>query len=114
MPTWNYIAVHAYGVPRLIEESVRVRAVIERLVERHEAGRATPWRIDSQEKPYVAAMLRGIVAFEIPIARFEAKAKLNQNKGPQDRTGVVAGLCDIGDPQAAALADVMESWPFDA
>ncbi|MEE8507151.1 MAG: FMN-binding negative transcriptional regulator [Kiloniellales bacterium] len=113
VPTWNYLAVHAYGIPRLIEDSVRVRAVIERLVDRHEAGRAAPWRIDSQEKPYVAAMLRGIVAFEIPIARLEAKAKLNQNKGPQDRAGVVAGLREIGDPQAAALADIMATWPFD-
>ncbi len=114
VPTWNYLVVHAYGVPRLIEDSVRVRAVIERLVARHEAGSAAPWRIDSQEEKYVAAMLRGIVAFEIPIARLEAKAKLNQNKAPQDREGVVAGLRESGDPYAAALAEIMETWPFDA
>ena len=114
VPTWNYIAVHAYGAPRLIEDSVRVRAVLERLVERHEVARAAPWGIDSQEESYVAAMLRGIVAFEIPIARFEAKAKLNQNKGPQDCEGVVSDLRETGAPQAAALADIMESWSFDA
>ncbi len=114
VPTWNYLVVHAYGVPRLIEDSVRVRAVIERLVARHEAGSAAPWRIDSQEEKYVAAMLRGIVAFEIPIARLEAKAKLNQNKAPQDREGVVAGLRESGDPHGAALAEIMETWPFDA
>ena len=113
VPTWNYLAVHAYGVPRLIKDSVRVRAVIECLLDRHEGGHAAPWRIDSQKGSYVAAMLRGIVAFEVPIARLEAKAKLSQNKGPQDRAGVVPGLRETGDPQAAALADIMETWPFD-
>ena len=108
VPTWNYIAVHAYGTPVLIEESVRVRALLERLIERHERGNPEPWSLAGQEEKYLSAMIRGVVAFEIPVARLEAKAKLNQNKGPKDRAGVIAGLRAAGDPLAAEVAALME------
>ena len=42
VPTWNYIAVHAYGTPRPIADAAEVRAMLERLVATHEAGAAAP------------------------------------------------------------------------
>jgi transcriptional regulator len=35
VPTWNYVTVHAYGVPVLIDEPARVRALLARLVQLH-------------------------------------------------------------------------------
>ncbi|MEE8189673.1 MAG: FMN-binding negative transcriptional regulator [Kiloniellales bacterium] len=108
VPTWNYVAVHAYGTPGLIEDSVRVRALLERLTERHEQCSPKPWSLAGQEEKYTSAMIRGVVAFEIPVARLEAKAKLNQNKGPEDRAGVIAGLRAADDPLAAEVAALMD------
>ncbi len=66
-----------------------------------------PWPFDSLADDYVAAMLRGIVAFEIPIDRLEGKAKLSQNRGAADRARVRAALAASDDPLARAVAALM-------
>jgi transcriptional regulator len=107
VPTWNYVAVHAYGVPRLIEEPERVRAILDRLVRTFEDGRAEPWRLDSLSDTYLSGMMRGIVAFEIPIDRLEGKGKLSQNRPPGDQARVRAALAADEDPMARAVAELM-------
>ncbi len=107
VPTWNYVAVHAYGRPRLIEDQVRVRAQQERLVESFEAGSAMPWSMAGQDDKYIRRMLRGIVAFEIPVSRIEAKAKLSQNRSESDRRSVIAALEASGRAGDLELAETM-------
>jgi transcriptional regulator len=111
VPTWNYVAVHAFGVPSLIEEPVRVRAFLARLVRVHEAGRSDRWSFESLPEDYLAGMLKGIVAFEIPIDRLEGKAKLSQNRTAADRARVRAALEAAGDRLAAAVAALMADGP---
>ena len=43
VPTWNYSVVHAYGRLRFIEDRAWLRALVERLTTRYEAGRPSPW-----------------------------------------------------------------------
>jgi transcriptional regulator len=107
VPTWNYVAVHAYGVPRLVEEPPRVRALLDRLVRTFEDGRPTPWRMDGLQESYVDGMMRGIVAFEIPIDRLEGKAKLSQNRPAGDQARVRTALAGAEDPLARAVAELM-------
>ena len=107
VPTWNYVAVHAYGVPRITEDPARVRAFLERLVGTFEDGRPAPWRMDDLSDTYLAGMMRGIVAFEIPIDRLEGKAKLSQNRGSADQARVRGALLAEGDPLARAVAELM-------
>jgi transcriptional regulator len=107
VPTWNYVAVHAYGVPRVIEDAARVHTLLDRLVHTFEDGRATPWRMDSLSDSYLTGMMRGIVAFEIPIDRLEGKAKLSQNRPAGDQARVRAALAAEDDPLARALAALM-------
>jgi transcriptional regulator len=107
VPTWNYVAVHAYGVPRVIEDPGRVRALLDRLVRTFEDGRPAPWRLDGLPEDYVGGMMRGIVAFEIPIDRLEGKAKLSQNRPASDRARVRAALTADDDPLARAVAELM-------
>jgi transcriptional regulator len=107
VPTWNYVSVHAYGAPVLIEDSARVRALLARLVSLHEQDRPAPWSLAALSEEYVAGMMRGIVAFELPIARLEGKAKLSQNRSATDQARVRDALAGSGDPLAAAVADLM-------
>lgn len=107
VPTWNYVAVHATGRPALIEEPARVKALLDRLVTTYEAGSAAPWRFESLATDYVDGMVRGIVAFELPIERLEGKAKLSQNRGAEDRAGAIRGLEATGAPLAVATAALM-------
>ena len=107
VPTWNYVAVHAYGIPRVVEDPVRVQALLDRLVRTFEDSRPTPWRVDGLPEKYLDGMIRGIVAFEIPIDRLEGKAKLSQNRPADDQARVRAVLAAEDDPLARAVAQLM-------
>ena len=109
VPTWNYAAVHAYGAPRIIEDHAAVLALLERLVAENESARPAPWRIDSLGDAFRDSQMRGIVAFEIPIARLEGNYKLNQNKPEADRRGAAKALRETGDDLALKIARMMEA-----
>src|SRR6266849_4152927 len=61
VPTWNYIAIHAYGEPEFFDDAQRLRALVARLTERQEAGRPRPWSIADAPEDYIAGQLRAIV-----------------------------------------------------
>ena len=104
VPTWNYVAVHAYGPAEFFEDADRLLAVVTRLTELHESGRAEPWSVADAPKSFVRAQLRAIVGLRLPIARIEGKRKRSQNRSPADRAGVAAGLAasDIATDRAVA------------
>jgi transcriptional regulator len=108
VPTWNYLVVHAYGIPRIVEDEAAVYAHLQQLVQTQEAGFEVPWEIGQAEE-HVRKLMRGIVAFELPISRLEGKFKLSQNKTREDRAGVIAELAASDDPTARALAQAMQS-----
>lgn len=113
VPTWNYVAVHAYGVPQLVEDTDRLHGMLERLVATNEAWLEKPWSLDSLDRDLVRGMLRGIVGFEIPIARIEGKFKLSQNRRPEDRVGVIRALEASADPSIRAVAALMAARESD-
>lgn len=108
VPTWNYAVVHAYGPLRVIDDPAWLRALVERLTTRHEAGRPDPWQVSDAPADYVAATIRGIVGIELPITRLVGKWKVSQNRSEPDRAGVAAGLQSLGDPGATAMAELVE------
>lgn len=108
VPTWNYVAVHVRGVPALVEDEARVRAHLRRMVETFEGGRPNRWSIEDVPESYVAGMMKGIVAFELPIDAIDAKAKLGQNRVPADRQGAVSGLKSTGHATDLDVARLME------
>lgn len=106
VPTWNYVAVHAYGPVAFFEDADRLLDVVTRLTVLHEAPRAAPWAVSDAPEAFVRAQLRGIVGLRLPIARIEGKRKMSQNRGAEDRAGVAAGLAAserASDRAAAAL-----------
>jgi transcriptional regulator len=102
VPTWNYVAVHVYGVPRVIDEDAAVAALLQKLVAHYEAGLPEPWSGDLPAE-YAEKMRRGVVAFEIAITRVEGKFKLGQNKPAADMFGVCQALRDSPDPTVRRL-----------
>jgi len=109
VPTWNYIAVHAYGTPRIIEDPQAVLEILRRLSEVYEAANGSEWRMERLGENYLDARLGGVVAFELPIERWEGKAKLSQNLSVEDRRRVASALAGSRDPNARALAQAMEA-----
>jgi transcriptional regulator len=107
VPTWNYVAIHAYGRLRFIDDPDWKRAHVTRLTLSQEGKRAAPWAVSDAPDDYLAGMLKGIIGFELPIARLQGKWKMSQNRDARDRQGVIEGLGHENDPGAAAVAAIM-------
>jgi transcriptional regulator len=107
VPTWNYVAVHAYGVPKIIDSPAAVEGILRRLVDANEAANGTTWSMDGLTEQYLGGMVRAIVAFEIPIDRLEGKAKLSQNRDATDQAKVADALAVSGDASARATSRAM-------
>jgi transcriptional regulator len=105
VPTWNYVVVHAHGRPRVIEDRDWLRALVGDLTDRHENGRAQPWRVEDAPANFVEQLCAAIVGIEMPIARLVGKWKVSQNRPEADRRGVAAGLREQGDDASRAMAD---------
>lgn len=108
VPTWNYIAVHAWGQAEVFDEPERLLQLVSRLSDRHEQGRAQPWAVSDAPRDYIDAMLRAIVGFTLPIRRVEGKWKLSQNRSSNDQAGVRAGLATSASPRDQELAARMK------
>jgi transcriptional regulator len=102
VPTWNYAAVHAYGVPKVIAEQAAKHASQRRLV----ASLDPEWlpKFDALPAEYVASMLEGIVNFEIRVSRLETRWKLSQNRGRREQELIAAALEKSDDSVERALA----------
>jgi transcriptional regulator len=108
VPTWNYVVLHAYGKPRVIHDAEWLRALVTQLTNRHEAGRAEPWRVTDAPTEYVDKMLQAIVGVEVEITRLTGSWKLSQNRSTADRQGVVRGLAASSSPEDAAMAQLVK------
>jgi len=111
VPTWNYVVVHARGRLRAIDDPVWLRALLETLVERHEAPLPEPWHIADAPPDYIGKMLGAIVGIEIVISEISGKWKTSQNQPGVNRAGVVAGLRQQGTDDAQQMAELVAGLP---
>ncbi|HYD53041.1 MAG TPA: FMN-binding negative transcriptional regulator [Gemmatimonadaceae bacterium] len=109
VPTWNYVAVHASGPLRYMEDREWLARHLERLTARHESHRERPWRIDDAPADYIERALGDIVGIELEVSRLEGKWKMSQNRSAADITGVVAGLGVSPDDRDRAVAAIVEA-----
>lgn len=105
VPTWNYLAVHAYGKPRVFEDTASLREMLEVLTRQHEAGQPVPWKVSDAPAGYIEDAMRAIVGFELSLTRIEGTWKMSQNRSTADRAGTAAGLRKGGDDVVADLVD---------
>ena len=101
VPTWNYATVHAYGIPRLIEDGEELYKLLKILIKTHESQFKNPWPFQLPDD-YLQKMMRGIVGFEIEITRLEGKFKLSQNRTEAERENVITALQESRDTLAVA------------
>jgi transcriptional regulator len=107
VPTWNYIAVHAYGPVEFFEDADRLLEVVTRLTNLHEQARSQPWAVNDAPEPFVHAQLKGIVGLRLPITRIDGKRKLSQNRSVADRAGVAAALAAADHPLDRVVGELI-------
>ncbi len=106
VPTWNYVAVHAYGSPAIVEEREAKLAVLASAVAVAEPAYQDVF--DGYPAEFVDAKLKGLVAFELTVTRVDARWKLSQDRAPAERERISLAMRLSGDASAARLAEYME------
>ena len=107
VPTWNYVAVHAYGTPRIIEEVDGARSLLRRMVAKEEARNGTGWTMDTLERDTADGLIGQIAAFAIPLERLEGKWKLGQNRDAANRRRAAEALLQTNDPMREEVGRLM-------
>lgn len=105
VPTWNYIAVHAYGQATLINDEADVMALLEKQIQTFEKEYFTQW--SNLPDGYKSAMVKGITAFRMEVTELEGKEKLSQNKKTTERENIIAHLAENPDASAREIGVLM-------
>jgi transcriptional regulator len=109
VPTWNYIAIHAYGTVKLISDYGKTLEVLEKTIDNFESSYQQQW--DDFPETYKAGMVKGIVAFEITITELQAKKKLSQNRTESEKQRIIETLARSEDPNEKLIAAFMQEIP---
>lgn len=103
VPTWNYIAVHAYGELRVMDDPAWLRAQVEALTAEHEGKLPEPWAVGDAPAEFTESLLQYIVGIEVRITRLQGKWKMSQNQPPENRESVARALSAHGSAEMAGL-----------
>ncbi|HEY5729827.1 MAG TPA: FMN-binding negative transcriptional regulator [Anaerolineales bacterium] len=105
VPTWNYQAVHLYGLPR-IGTGNEYYTMLSRLIAKHENG--TDYRMESLPQDFVEKQMNGTVGFQVNVTRIEANYKLSQNRDDDDYHNIISQLNAREDEMSHKVAEAME------
>ncbi len=105
VPTWNYLAVHAYGKGIIIPQSDKVMDVLNATVLNYEQDYQEQWQ--ALPENYKRNLSKGIVAFEIEIFDLQAKKKISQNKTEAEKHRIIDSLSKSEDSNERLIAAYM-------
>jgi len=105
VPTWNYMTVHAYGKPSLLEGD-ELYKMMSRLIEMHEAY--SDYRLESLPHDFVHKEMKGIVGFALDVTRVEASYKLSQNRDDESYKNIIRELEKRVDESSHMIAGAMK------
>lgn len=98
VPTWNHVTAHLYGTPEILgddENYEMLSRLTDHFEQHHEGGRSL-----GEDEPGSRRAAKGTVGLRLRVDRFDARAKLSQNKQPEVVREVIAHL-DQRNPELA-------------
>ncbi|MET0789061.1 MAG: FMN-binding negative transcriptional regulator [Cellulomonas sp.] len=101
VPTWNHVTAHLYGTPEILSDDENY-AMLSLLTDHFEQHRPDG-RSLSEDEAGTRRTAKGTVGLRLRVSRFDARAKLSQNKPPEVVHNIIAQL----EPSNPALADEM-------
>lgn len=105
VPTWNYVAVHVSGSIQFFQDKVWLKNHLKNLSDTHEKSVNESWQLFDAPEDYIDTMLKAIVGVEIAITDIKGNTKMSQNHPQANRDGVVAGLSNRGQTDAASWVE---------
>lgn len=96
IPTWNHVTAHLYGTPEILsdEENYAMLARLTDHFEQHHPG----GRSLAQDEAGTRRIAKGTVGLRMVVDRFDARAKLSQNKSGEVRERIASEVdADLAD-----------------
>lgn len=107
VPTWNYQSVHIQSNLELIEDTDKLKWILQTMTSQQEKISDNPWSLDDASANYIDAMCQAIIGFKLPVDAIQAQFKLSQNKTEENITGVINNLNELNTHQTSAMAQKM-------
>jgi transcriptional regulator len=105
VPTWNYAAVHVYGIARLVLEPEPLLDILHDSIQMFDPSYQEQW--SGLREEYRIRMLSHIVGFEIVAEKVESKFKLSQNRTKSEQERVRDSLTASTDSTIAGVGELM-------
>lgn len=105
VPTWNHVTAHLYGTPQILSDEENWQVLTD-LVHHFEDHSPHPNLLEDNEE-YGRSIVAGTVGFRLVVDRFEARAKLSQDKPDAVVDRVIDELDDGQSWPNPALAEKM-------
>jgi len=109
VPTWNYVAVHASGRMRIVENADWLLEHLRTLTDKNEVIAEVPWQVADAPPDFIARLSKAIVGIELVVTRIEGKWKVSQNRSEADAAGVIDALESLGTPASNAMKELVRS-----
>lgn len=106
VPTWNYIAVHAYGLLKSFPPVENLKLLEKQIKVFDQKYFETNWQKISDE--YKTNLAKGVITFEIEVTELQGKKKLNQNKTGKDAQNVIKALEKSNNENERLIAEYMK------
>lgn len=101
VPTWNHLTAHLYGTPQILSDDENYQ-MLTRLTDHFEQHQPDGRHLGEDEAG-TRRIAKGTVGLRMRVDRFEARAKLSQNKQPD----VARNIVDHLEPRNPELAGEM-------
>ncbi len=105
VPTWNYIAVHIYGLLQIQDEKALMTS-LHKLVDKYEQQSENPISMHNLSKNTLR-QVRGVIGFEIQIKEIQAAYKLSQGR-EHDHPKIIEELEKRDTSSGHAIAEAMK------
>lgn len=106
VPTWDYLAVHAYGTARIQTKDELISA-LNAMLNHYESHRENGRLMYTFDSELLESEMKGIVGFEIEITSIQAAAKMSQNRNDTDYKSIVTELEKSDEQEETQVAEWM-------
>lgn len=106
VPTWDYIAVHAYGKAKIVDDETAKLQALEQMIQWYEKDYLQQW--ESLPDKFKKGLMQGIVAFELEVTDLQGQKKLSQNKTAVERKRIVEHLGKSANTTEKEIADYIK------
>ncbi|KKO49543.1 hypothetical protein VT06_06395 [Arsukibacterium sp. MJ3] len=107
VPTWNYAVAQITGYPELLDNAATMNHLAQQVAKYEpDIGQA----MVKMPFQYQQQLSAGIVGVKVTITKLTGKLKLGQHRSAADQQGVFAALSNNPEPEAQALAALMQQY----